>query len=881
MKYFALILFLLLSTVSAIAQLSFQSGEQYLKGMVIKKVIITHDDLTAWAITALGQVYFKPANETDFALYTPTIGEVVDDLSGFGASEMYFSIKPKKLIRIKNNVKEEITLSDPEIKEIRNIAVGLEGSKYIGPNYNDDIYRKDWLAIATDKYLYTIVRGETVSSRLDIFRQPNFDIRDYTIVRNGIKSVEFKAAFSSSGRCQDWESKYSVIRHINGTTYGSVIPDKGKYSDINCTLFDFQSPYSSDYALDLWGTDQALYLKFFGKCGEGDLVRTLINGKVNSLDVLFCMSSYKRETFAVAATDNGFYYTPDKIYLPDDPIADLDRIKFIPYDPLKGIKINNFSTEYVDFKPSTEETGFQPPLYCEKVVWLATDEGVKKLYVMYDGEEFEEKLHTDVYYDKAPSAIVEGKLSFDLCASSTLEINTRIAPYLSGPLLIQWYKNGVEIPEWVGKVAVSLKEAGDYEATFTALCEGIKRRSEIYSLQFGKLPEAPLQFPATMNICAGQTQILNTINNSDYTYRWFKDNILIDNASTFNYTVNEAGKYRVETSNCIGTFVSSPEVEVNVLTLPKPIISGNKADFCIGDTPELKVNNVNGNRVKWFLEGMEQTIFQDQETIKVTTEGSYRAVLINANDCEVSSDIYKLILYAKPIISITKTPDRLLCFGERTTLSVPQVAGYTYVWSDGNTGSSTVATSSGAYSVTVTNSNGCSNTSLPVTVTVSPLIVLSSPSESKLCTYTGETVTLNADPGYQYYTWNGIRTSDNTFKVTAPGNYQLQIQDVLGCTANTTFKVIPWCISMEIVNAFSPNGDGKNDVWRVVGLESDPTAIVLIYNRFGTLLYQTKGTNAQWDGRVKGLDAPGGIYYYVITSRQTTKPLKGSVTLVR
>jgi gliding motility-associated-like protein len=881
LKYTALFLCLLLGNISAFAQLSFQSGEEYLPGVAMKKIVITHNDRTAWAISGTGQVYFKRLSETNFTLYTHTIGEVVDDLSGYDESEMYFSVKPKKLILVKNNTKQEIVLSDPEITDIRNIAVVLDGAKHAGPNYYDNIELKDWLAIATDKYLYMILKGETVSTRKDLYRQPNFDIRDYTIVRNGIKAVEFKAAFSSSFRCPNWESDYSVIRTFNLGAYHSVIPDKGQFSDIRCTLFDYQSTWSSDWALDFWGTDQALYVKHFGMCRTENPIKTLINGKINSLDAIYSVSSFKLETFAIAATDNGFYYTPIKIYADNINLSDLSLINFVPFSPLDGIKVNNLYTEYSDFKAIDEVTNTMP-LFCEKVVWLATDQGIKKLYVMYDGKEFEEKLHTDVFYDKTPTIQTSSKLSFDLCANDQLQIYTGISPILSGPLLIQWFKNGIEVPDLVGMVTVTLTEPGDYEARFTALCEGVTKRSQIFSLQFGSTaPEVTFNYPSIINLCEGQTQRLSTINKSGYTYRWLKDGVALSTANTADFTVDETGKYRVEVSNCSGSFVSSPEVLVNVHALAKPVLQADKVEYCTGEVPELKISSANGNRIKWYLEGVEQIVLQNQETIRPTVSGNYSAAIVSVNDCEKRSDVFALKINVRPVIAVTKNPDRLLCYGERTTLSVPLVAGYKYIWSDGNNTASTVAASSGAYSVTVTNTNGCSSTSLPVSVVVNSQIALSSPAEGKLCTYTGEELTLIADPGYKFYTWDGIRTTDNRFNVNTAGDHQVTIEDAFGCKASTVFKVVPWCNSIVVYSAFSPNGDGNNDLWRIGGLESDPGANVLIYNRFGILLHHAKGNSAHWDGKVKGSDAPAGVYYYVITSKQSATPVKGSVMLIR
>ncbi len=881
MKYFALFLYLLLSCISASAQLNFQLGEQYFSGVPMKKVVITHDDRTAWALSATGQVYIKRALEANFSIYPYTVGEVVDDLSGYGEPEMYFSVKPKKLILVKNNDKKEIVLPDPEITDIRNIAVVLDDTRLADTTYIDDPFFKDWLAIATDKYLYMVLRGETNVSRRDLFFQPNFEIRDYSITRNGIKGVDFKAKFSTSGRCGGWESDYSVVRTIMTTKYNSVIPDKSPYSDIKCSLFDFQSNLSYEWAIDIWGTDQGLYAKRFGNCEYfGNVIKTLISGKINSVDIIYALGSLKRQTFAIAATDQGFYYTPAKIYPDDIYFTDVGLINFTAFTPLAGIKINNLYSEYVDFVPD-ENPNHNAQNMCEKAIWLATNEGIKKLYVVFDGAAFQDQILTGFYISKQPASQTANKISLDLCSNDSILVQGGPVFENSDQVFIQWFKDGNPLNNFSGKNAITIVEPGDYEGRYTAVCEGVTMRSPVFSVRVNTAPQITFNYPPAINLCEGQTKELSTLERSEYSYKWFKDGSEMIGETSATYIVSERGSYHVDVSNCAGNFVSSGNVQVNVLTLTKPTLIASKAAYCDGDVPELSISNVSGNRIKWFLNGVEQIVLQNQEIIKPLIQGSYHAVILNANECEKSSEVYVLKINVLPVISVTKNPDRLLCYGERTTLSVPEVSGYTYAWSDGNRTSKTIAANSGAYSVTVTNANGCSSTSLPVSVVVNNQIILNQPPESKLCTFAGEELTLLADAGYKSYIWNGTRTIDNTFKVNSAGEYKLEIEDVAGCKAITTFKVISWCNEIVVHNAFSPNGDGNNDLWRIGGLESDPKATVLIYNRFGTLVLQTTGMNAQWDGKFKGSDAVAGVYYYVITSKQSPRPLKGSVLLVR
>ena len=88
-----------------------------------------------------------------------------------------------------------------------------------------------------------------------------------------------------------------------------------------------------------------------------------------------------------------------------------------------------------------------------------------------------------------------------------------------------------------------------------------------------------------------------------------------------------------------------------------------------------------------------------------------------------------------------------------------------------------------------------------------------------------------------------------------------------GCEA-TAYVDITNFIPIEIPNAFSPNGDGLNDTWRIAGLARYPTTEVHIYDRWGSEVFHAKdGYNTPWNGEFKGQKLTTGTYYYVAVFR--------------
>jgi gliding motility-associated-like protein len=115
-----------------------------------------------------------------------------------------------------------------------------------------------------------------------------------------------------------------------------------------------------------------------------------------------------------------------------------------------------------------------------------------------------------------------------------------------------------------------------------------------------------------------------------------------------------------------------------------------------------------------------------------------------------------------------------------------------------------------------------------------------------------------------------------------PGNYRIVqiVRNEIGCpdTAVRTIKIdgeLP-----EIPNAISPNGDGKNDVWKLRFLEIYPEAVVVIRDRWGKEVFRSQGYSEPWDGKMNGEPLPEGTYYYVIELPER-EDLTGPVLLIR
>jgi gliding motility-associated-like protein len=137
----------------------------------------------------------------------------------------------------------------------------------------------------------------------------------------------------------------------------------------------------------------------------------------------------------------------------------------------------------------------------------------------------------------------------------------------------------------------------------------------------------------------------------------------------------------------------------------------------------------------------------------------------------------------------------------------------------------------------------------------------------------GTATSTNQNPDHVYF-------ANGTYYITQV------VYDNLGCSdtavASLTINTVTNEITTLIPNAISPNGDSRNDVWKLefIGLKY-PNASVEVYNRWGQRVFQSDGYTTPWDGTMNGEPLPAGTYLYVIDLKDGSEPFKGTVLLIR
>ncbi|MBL7718468.1 MAG: gliding motility-associated C-terminal domain-containing protein, partial [Flavipsychrobacter sp.] len=91
------------------------------------------------------------------------------------------------------------------------------------------------------------------------------------------------------------------------------------------------------------------------------------------------------------------------------------------------------------------------------------------------------------------------------------------------------------------------------------------------------------------------------------------------------------------------------------------------------------------------------------------------------------------------------------------------------------------------------------------------------------------------------------------------------------------------CCVVSLPNVFTPNGDGKNDIFRPITTGTHAIKRFIIVNRWGTKVFETVDEGTGWDGTYNGVDQNIDTYYYILQYKCNgkTEELKGDVTLIR
>lgn len=196
-----------------------------------------------------------------------------------------------------------------------------------------------------------------------------------------------------------------------------------------------------------------------------------------------------------------------------------------------------------------------------------------------------------------------------------------------------------------------------------------------------------------------------------------------------------------------------------------------------------------------------------------------------------------------------------------------------------------VAGGPGNYEIiyTLSNTAGCQYVAKEM-ITVHPPAAADAGADKKILE--GTFTTLNGAGDGVSFSWSPAKGLDDPqqaqpraspAKTTA---YTLTVTTAGGCTATDTVRV-EVLEKLIIPSAFTPNSDGLNDTWDIQGITGYSEALLKVFNRWGTAVFESRGYPLPWDGRSGNKPLPGGTYYYLIIPGIFLDPISGPVTIIR
>ena len=269
--------------------------------------------------------------------------------------------------------------------------------------------------------------------------------------------------------------------------------------------------------------------------------------------------------------------------------------------------------------------------------------------------------------------------------------------------------------------------------------------------------------------------------------------------------------------------------------------------------------------------------------------GSYSVKVTAANNCFVMGST-NVVINAAPIATVPFTKDTI-CAGNIIVLSAS--GGVSYQWFPTSFLSTPQQQNTNArplnsilYNVEVTNSVGCKDTAaIDVKVTIPPIVnagtdkvIVAGRSVQLTGSITGDATNFNWSP-------NDFMMNENSLTplVNPPTDYEYILTATApnNCGFSTDTVQVKIVNGIFIPNAFSPNGDGKNDSWNVPGLEAYPLHSLIVFNRYGQVVFQRNKTFEPWNGCFKGQLLSAGAYTYLINLNNGSHVLKGSFLMIK
>ncbi len=260
--------------------------------------------------------------------------------------------------------------------------------------------------------------------------------------------------------------------------------------------------------------------------------------------------------------------------------------------------------------------------------------------------------------------------------------------------------------------------------------------------------------------------------------------------------------------------------------------------------------------------------------------GTYNTNVVDSNGCKANGNV---IITQPTAINISLASSPAACSANNGAITATVTGGvqpFSYLWSpESGTTASLNNLSPGSYQLTVTDKNYCT-AAASATVSNNSSLTIFLGTDTTICQ--GDKIILS--PGnFSSYNWQNNSPAP-AYTVMQEGTYSVEVTDAFGCTATDTIKITADCGEIFFPSGFTPNNDLRNDFFGPLGnLNALKDYSLVIYNRWGQLVFQSNDPFKKWDGKVQSKNPQANTFVWIARftyKAQTNMVKKGTVTIV-
>ena len=391
-----------------------------------------------------------------------------------------------------------------------------------------------------------------------------------------------------------------------------------------------------------------------------------------------------------------------------------------------------------------------------------------------------------------------------------------------------------------------------------------------------------------ISICRGTTLQLSTTIGLN-SYQWTNGLFVSDSTISNPFFIDSLPRILIVTGSN-GFCIAKDTISINIK--PSPFVK-SIPDTLICSNQNIMLTTIGANNYSWSPNFFLNNYNASNPTFLGDSSIVYFVTGTASNGCTAKDTVVVSVTKPKTIIA---PPNKSFCTNSSVVLNGNNGNAYTYNWSpytylSNSTIINPVANPPGNFTYNVNiKSRVCEyDSNFSVMVIANPLPILNA-TKSNDITCLIPTAKLNVTGAIQY-TWDPSSTLNNLFISNPVANPVINTEyivtgvDINGCKGKDKITVLANMgnNTSNLPNAFTPNGDGKNDCFGLKGFGSSQKIYFIIYNRWGEKVFETKDINTCWNGLYKGHLVEGGNYVYYITAKTSCGDIvrKGNVILIR